>query len=448
MATNKDASIAIIGGGAWGLSTAYHLVRAGHTNIIVFERGREIPSPYSAANDLNKIVRAQYDTDFYTDLGLEAIEGWKTPDFAPYYHQTGHLVTVSGQAPRKAVQHHDEAFAYVSRHPVLSAGVKPINTRAEFKDCAWQLTGPLNGFKGYFNRLEGYAHSSNALRGIFTLLVGQGVKFLLGPDEGQVVELLNDASAGKEGTSRRCTGVRTRGGKLHTAQVTICALGAYGASLVPQLGTFNVARCWSVAHIQLTNSECDILRGLPIVNIRDLGFYFEPDPATRLLKLCHLGAGFSNTDRSTGISLPPLNDHDSSSAQTYIPLEDERQLRTMLRETLPWLANRPFVDTKLCWFSDTRDSDYCIDFVPDTEKSLVVLSGDSGHGFKMMPVFGKWVKDLLAKGEQSLLRWQWKVVEDGASGDWGNDVSWRFGEAKELHQIVEERSRMIKARLS
>lgn len=358
-------------------------------------------------------------------------------------------MTVSGQAPQKAVKHHDEAFEYVTRHPILGAGVKPINTRAEFKEYAWQLTGPLNGFKGYFNRLEGYAHSSNALKGISTLLAGQGVRFLLGPDEGHVVELIYDAVSSEAGSSQRCSGVRTRSGKLHAAHVTICALGAYGASLVPRLGSFNVARCWSVVHIQLTESECDILRGLPIVNVRDLGFYFEPDPATRLLKLCHLGAGFSNTNPDTRISLPPLHDYDSS-AQTYIPLEDEQQLRAMLRETLPWLANRPFVDTKLCWFSDTQDSEYCIDFVPGTEKSLVVLSGDSGHGFKMMPVFGKWVVDLLAKSEQSLARWQWKIVEagTGGGGDWANDVSWRFGEAKELHQIIEERIRMIKARLS
>ena len=357
-------------------------------------------------------------------------------------------MTVSGQAPQKAVKHHDEAFEYVTAHSVLGARVTPLNTRAEFKDYAWQLNGPLNGFKGYFNRLEGYAHSGNALKGISTLLAGQGVKFLLGPDEGDVVELLYDATTSGAGTLRRCTGVRTKGGKVHAAQVTICALGAYGASLVSQLGSFNVARCWSVAHIQLTESECDILRGLPVVNVRDLGFYFEPDPATRLLKLCHLGPGFSNTDPATGISLPPMHGRDSS--QTYIPLEDEKQLRIMLRETLPWLANRPFVDTKLCWFSDTRDSEYCIDFVPGTDKSLVVLSGDSGHGFKMMPVFGKWVVDLLANGEQPLPRWQWRVVEagTGGGGDWANDVSWRFGEAKELQHIVEERNRMIKARLS
>ncbi len=52
----KDSSVIIIGGGAWGLSTAYHMNLAGYSNITVFERGEEIPSRYSAAWDLN--VRA------------------------------------------------------------------------------------------------------------------------------------------------------------------------------------------------------------------------------------------------------------------------------------------------------------------------------------------------------------------------------------------------------
>lgn len=70
MAKEKQAPIGIIGSGCWGLSTAYHLVNEGYTNITIFDRASEAPSPFSAANDLNKIVRAQYDDDFYTDLGL------------------------------------------------------------------------------------------------------------------------------------------------------------------------------------------------------------------------------------------------------------------------------------------------------------------------------------------------------------------------------------------
>lgn len=67
---DKSAPVAILGGGAWGLSTALHLVEAGHTNITVFERDERIPSQYSAAADLNKIIRAEYEDGFYTDLVL------------------------------------------------------------------------------------------------------------------------------------------------------------------------------------------------------------------------------------------------------------------------------------------------------------------------------------------------------------------------------------------
>lgn len=70
MSKDKDAPIAIVGGGAWGLSTALHLKNAGYSDITVFERAAEIPSVYSAAHDLNKIVRAEYEDEFYTQLAL------------------------------------------------------------------------------------------------------------------------------------------------------------------------------------------------------------------------------------------------------------------------------------------------------------------------------------------------------------------------------------------
>lgn len=69
MALN-NRRIAIIGGGAWGLSTALHLRQAGYTDITVFERAERIPSRYSAACDINKIVRAEYEDKFYSNLAL------------------------------------------------------------------------------------------------------------------------------------------------------------------------------------------------------------------------------------------------------------------------------------------------------------------------------------------------------------------------------------------
>jgi len=279
------------------------------------------------------------------------------------------------------------------------------------------------------------------MKGIYHHLAGRGVKFILGPKHGKVTELLYDG----QGTSRTCTAVKTADGTSHNVQKVICCLGAYQAELLPDISSFSVAKSWSVAHVQLTEAECDLLRGIPVLNVRDLGFFFEPDPATRLLKLCPLGAGYINTDEKTGISLPPLDA--LPPPQDYIPAEDEMKLRRLLRETLPWLADRPFVDQKMCWFADTADSEYCVDFVPDTGKSVVVLSGDSGHGFKMMPIVGSWVLDLLRNGEQKLSRWQWRQTDGKTGKNWGDEVSWRIGTTKEIREVIEERARMVKARL-
>ena len=70
---SKEARILIVGAGVFGLSTALELAQQGYKNIKVLDRGAEIPSPYSAGFDLNKIVRAEYEDPFYTDLALVRI---------------------------------------------------------------------------------------------------------------------------------------------------------------------------------------------------------------------------------------------------------------------------------------------------------------------------------------------------------------------------------------
>jgi len=78
MASGKSSPVAVVGAGAWGLSTALHLVQSGYTNVTVFDRAHGVPSPYSAANNLNKIIRAEYEDPFYTTLTLVGISLCKT----------------------------------------------------------------------------------------------------------------------------------------------------------------------------------------------------------------------------------------------------------------------------------------------------------------------------------------------------------------------------------
>lgn len=70
MPVDKSESVATVGAGACGLSTALRLIDAGYSDVTVFDRASEIPSQYSGAYDLNKIVQAEYEDDFYTELAL------------------------------------------------------------------------------------------------------------------------------------------------------------------------------------------------------------------------------------------------------------------------------------------------------------------------------------------------------------------------------------------
>jgi sarcosine oxidase/L-pipecolate oxidase len=150
-----------------------------------------------------------------------------------------------------------------------------------------------------------------------------------------------------------------------------------------------------------------------------------------------MGGGYINTDAESGVSHMPSSLEESA----FIPEHDERQMRKLLAHTLPALKDRPLVRRSLCWFADTDDSDFIIDYLPGTSDSVVVLTGDSGHGFKMFPIFGSWVSNFLGAGQQQVTRWRWKEPKPaGAKANWGGDVSWRIGESKELAEIRPGRS--------
>ncbi|KAJ5338136.1 hypothetical protein N7452_004864 [Penicillium brevicompactum] len=427
MGVAKSDPIIIVGGGAFGLSTALHLTRSGFTNISVYEKDDHIPPRYSAANDLNKIVRAEYEDPFYTDLTKKAIAEWKTPLFAPFFHQTGFLHCVSGDASQKAIDTLARFRASAEKDAQIKPHVVPLDNVDDVRQACWQLDGPLTGWNGYLNRYDGYAHSGDALAAVYRAAQAAGVRFFLG-ENGAVDEVVYVSTL----QGRKSSGIRTKDGKFHPSSLVIVAAGGAVGRLVPELGKKVVAKSWSVAHVQLTDEETSALRGIPITYARDLGFLFEPDPKTNLLKICPMGGGFVNTDPKTGVSHAPDNLEESA----FVPEHDEKQMRKLLAHTFPALANRPLVKRSLCWFADTDDSDFIIDYIPGTSDSVVVLSGDSGHGFKMFPIFGSWVSDFLAHSQQRNSRWRWKQSDPNeGKGNWGGDVSWRLGESKELSEI-------------
>ncbi|KAL2113078.1 hypothetical protein VUR80DRAFT_5501 [Thermomyces stellatus] len=417
-------SILIIGAGCFGLATAHHLASNGYSDITVLEKGDAVPSGFSAAFDLNKVIRAEYADPFYTDLSLKAIWKWQTdPLYSPYYHQTGFLNVSSSAAPEQTKRVAETYFKSIQHHPAFAGKVQRVSGPTEIKKIVPAFQGPVEGWAGYYNELAGYGHSINALKAVYEECVRKGVKFHLGRHDGEVEALLRASS--RSGTT--CIGARVRSGKIHLADKTIVAAGADVSNLIPRIGKQVTGRCWGVCHIQLTPEEAAPLRGIPVTNVRDLAFFFEPDKATNKLKFCHMGGGFTNYAWSAdGLSVP----FPSLSESEFIPAEDEVFIRRLLRDVFPQFADRPLIDAHLCWFADTDDSDYIIDFVPGTGSSLAVLSGDSGHGFKMLPIFGEFVHTLLEEGRQAEPKWQWKESKPKAG------AAWRSGAGQELASVA------------
>jgi sarcosine oxidase/L-pipecolate oxidase len=330
--------------------------------------------------------------------------------------------------------------AAAERHPEVKPYTDTIKGPEDIKSFCWQYKGgELPGWHGYLCRYDGYVHSADALRGIYREACSKGVRFYLGDKVGAIQDIVYEGF----GPSRKSVGVRTKSGRFHAASLIIVAVGAAATKIVPEIGSEVTAKSWSVAHVRLTDEETSALRGIPVTYARDLGFFFEPDPKTNLLKLCPMGGGYINTNPATGVSEAP-----AGLSRGFVPAEDERKMHEILRQTLPYLADRPLVEKSLCWFADTVDSDYIIDYVPETSSSVILLSGDSGHGFKMFPIAGRWVHGLLneSAGTQSIKRWRWRVPKSKAKGEsFDNDVSWRIGNVQELRDI--QQAALVPAKL-
>ncbi|KAI1769760.1 FAD dependent oxidoreductase [Hypoxylon cercidicola] len=429
---DKQTSILILGAGTFGLSTAYHLAKAGYTAVTVLEKSPTFPPELSAGNDLNKILRAEYEDPFYAGLALEAMAAWKSPLFAPYYHETGYLLCNSAAAPEKSKKSLQKSLDSIRQHPAFKGKITPVTTREDIKKVAPAFTGPMR-WKGYFNSFAGYAHAADALTAVYSACIALGVTVHL-----------DSAVQALTYSGDTCTGATTTNGKQYNAAVTVLTLGASLGSVLPEIKRQVVAKGSPVAHVQLTAAEAAQLRGIPVTYARDLGFFFEPDPRTRLLKICPATAGYTNYGGApSGPSGPSLSLPPDDSA--LVPARDEAAVRRLLRETLPALAERPLVGRRLCWCADTADSEYVIDLVPG-RKGLVVATGDSAHAFKMLPTVGGWVRDVVEKGRQDSARWRWKEGSDAA----GADISWRVGETSDLREVEAEMRRdpqLVKARL-
>lgn len=213
------------------------------------------------------------------------------------------------------------------------------------------------------------------------------------------------------------------------ADLTILAAGAWSASLIDLRGICK-STGQALFYMPISASEeAKLSKNPTILNLSNGLFMITP--SNGLLKVARHGHGYINptvithpesTDPNETITVSLPYTH-VSDPNLSVPIEAHRECRDFLSSIHPSLAvpSRPFTQSKICWYTDTRNGDFLITYHPKY-KGLFVATGGSGHGYKFLPVIGDSILECIMgrTPEDFKDRWTWpeeRVPEELWKGD-------------------------------
>ena len=283
------------------------------------------------------------------------------------------------------------------------------------------------GQSGYVNWTSGWADAEAGMRYLHKKVVATGRVELR---KAEVKSLIFDHANGS------VPGVELENGEKVMADLTILATGAWTPKFIDMRGIAS-ASGQVITYIDITQEEEDKLKTNPTLLNYSNGMFIIP-PSRKTLKIGRHGYGYANfqtiphpehpeSGETIKVSLPKTKFDDP---KMEIPKEGQDACRSFLRECIPEFANRPWTQTRICWYTDTPTGDWVIDYHPKY-KNLFVATGGSGHGYKFVPKIGERIVDVMkrqprdALGSALLQKWRWPKEKYHFDHIWTND--WRGG---------------------
>lgn len=437
MASAKDytppASILIVGGGVFGLSTARALATRpefASTKITLVDRATrtkdgDMPSHDASSMDSSRIIRADYADPMYARLATEAQAEWRKQGDGELggngrYSESGLIVL--GEEGRGGIGYVRESYANVKgMGEARGYGDKivPLASNAAIRERLG--TGKGDGDWGYLNKTSGWADASKGMEWLLRKVKETGrVEFV----NATVESLVWDTSKGQ------VTGARLEGGRTLGAELVIVAAGAWSGALVDLRGLCT-ATGQAVAFLDITDEEEAKMRDMPVVLNLSSGLFVIP-PRNRQIKVARHAYGYLNPVDVPAATVLPKKVPSSMAGEIpgggtmrisvprthadvpdlQLPPEAQRDLRRGLEQfaPIPGLRDRAFASSRLCWYTDTPTGDYIVDYHP-AWRGVFVVTGGSGHGYKFLPVFGEKVVDcLMGRGsDEEREKWRWRA---------------------------------------
>jgi 4-methylaminobutanoate oxidase (formaldehyde-forming) len=366
---SRRASVVIVGGGIWGLSTAYHLARAGWTDVHVLERnGTLFDETTSQAAGLVGQIRAaplmrraiRYAIDLFLDFESQT-------GHDPGFRQVGSLLLAQNTERMVSFEEHVE-HANVSGVEASFVDGAQMSTLAPHLDIS-RVEG------GYFVPEDGYLDPRRCARAFCCAAEDLGVEIRTGT-----------AATELSITDGRVMGVETDDGFVGAEQVVVTA-GPWTGTIAEMAG--HRTAMVPIRHQRVnTVPVSGIPDHHPVVRVTDASCYLRPEEGGYLY-------GFFEPDPTSYDLELPAGFH---TADIEEPVQVMEEARERLAPVFPVLRNLEISAYKRGLTTFAPDGAYLIGPVPQVE-GLFAATGCAALGIAGSAAVGSWLAGWITRGD-------------------------------------------------
>jgi glycine/D-amino acid oxidase-like deaminating enzyme len=367
----ETARVVVVGGGIWGCSIAYHLARAGVTDVVVLERGELASGNTSQAAGLVGQLRASELMARSVMTVVERLTRWQAEHGEdPGFRQVGSLKLALTDArvrelEAQAAQARRWGLAVELIAPRDAEARVPLLETKGVKACAWV---PTDGYAEPYTLAMALAHAARRL----------GVRIR--------TQTPATAITLERG---RVTGVGTPKGPI-ACETVVVAVGPWSELIGAALGlAFDTV---PIRHQLWVTAPLDgVPRDMPVVRVPDASVYLRPEVGGVLV------GGFERGPKRFAMADLPA---------TFTIEETERDQRVLeelgagLTRVFPALEAAPIIRGCAGLPTFTPDGNFLVGQVPSVH-GLYAATGCNALGIAGSLLIGQWMSELIVEGEAS-----------------------------------------------